>query len=37
MEYLEMIPAYIRQATAGQEGKYLDEILDITNASLETR
>ena len=36
VEFLESIPAYIRQATEGHEGKYLDKIFDIINSSLET-
>lgn len=36
VEFLENIPAYIRQATEGHEGKYLDKIFDIINSSLET-
>ncbi|MEW8394241.1 MAG: DUF4011 domain-containing anti-phage protein Hhe [Candidatus Thiodiazotropha sp.] len=35
VEFLEMIPSYIRQATEAKEGKYLDQIFDIINASLE--
>jgi very-short-patch-repair endonuclease len=35
VEFLEMIPSYIRQATEGAEGRYLDQIHDIINASLE--
>ncbi len=30
-----MIPSYIRQATEAVEGKYLDQVFDIVNASLE--
>jgi len=35
VEFLEMIPSYIRQATEAMEGKYLDQVFDIVNASLE--
>jgi very-short-patch-repair endonuclease len=35
VEFLEMIPSYIRLATEGAEGRYLDQIHDIINASLE--
>ncbi len=35
VEFLEAIPSYIRQATEGTEGRYLDEVFDIINASLE--
>ena len=34
-EFLEMIPSYIRQATTASEGKYLAQIFDIINSSLE--
>jgi very-short-patch-repair endonuclease len=36
-EFLELIPSYIRQATEGREGKYLDQVFDIINASFEKR
>ncbi|MES9874191.1 MAG: DUF4011 domain-containing anti-phage protein Hhe [Candidatus Sedimenticola sp. 6PFRAG7] len=35
VEFLEMIPSYIRKATEAKEGKYLDQVFDIINASLE--
>ena len=34
-EFLEYIPGYLRQATCGKEGKYLNNIFEIINASLE--
>lgn len=35
VEFLEMIPSYIRQATEAAEGKYLEQVFDIINSSLE--
>ncbi|MCU7926725.1 MAG: DUF4011 domain-containing protein [Candidatus Thiodiazotropha sp. (ex Dulcina madagascariensis)] len=35
VEFLEMIPSYIRQATEATEGKYLNQVFNIINASLE--
>ena len=35
-EFLEFIPAYLRIATAPEEGKYLDQVFEIVNASLAT-
>jgi len=35
VEFLEVIPSYIRQATEAAEGKYLEQIFDIINGSLE--
>ncbi len=35
VEFLEVIPSYLRQATDGVEAKYLDQVFDIINASLE--
>lgn len=35
VEFLEMIPQYIRKGTEAAEGKYLDQVFDIINASLE--
>lgn len=35
VEFLELIPSYIRQATEGAEGRYLDQVFDIINGSLE--
>lgn len=34
-EFLESIPYYIRQATAAEEGKYLEQVFSIINVSLE--
>lgn len=34
-DFLEMIPSYIRQGTEATEGRYLDQVFDIINASLE--
>ena len=34
VEFLEMIPSYLRQGTDGSEGKYLEQVFDIINASL---
>lgn len=34
-EFLEHIPLYLRQATDGAEGQYLDRVFSIINASLE--
>jgi len=35
VEFLETIPFYIRQATEVAEGRYLDQVFDIINASVE--
>ena len=35
VEFLEMIPSYIRQATDSAEGKYLAQVYDIINTSVE--
>lgn len=35
VEFLETIPSYIRTATEPTEGKYLEQIFDIINMSLE--
>ncbi len=35
VEFLETIPSYIRQATEPAEGRYLEQVFDIVNASLE--
>jgi very-short-patch-repair endonuclease len=32
-EFVEMIPLYLRQATSGEEGKYLDQVLSIIEQS----
>lgn len=34
-EFLEAVPSYLRQATEGREGKFIDDIFEIINASLE--
>lgn len=34
-EFLERIPPYLRQATAAPEGEYLEQVLEIINASME--
>ena len=34
VEFLEMIPSYIRQATEAVEGQYLEQVFDIINASM---
>jgi very-short-patch-repair endonuclease len=34
-EFLELIPPYLRQSTNASEGRFLDEILEIINASAE--
>jgi len=36
VEFLEMVPSYIRKGTEASEGVYLDQVFDIINASLET-
>ena len=36
VEFLEMVPSYIRQATAAAEGKYLDQVFEIVNNSSES-
>jgi very-short-patch-repair endonuclease len=35
VEFLELIPSYIRQGTEAAEGKYLEQVFEIINASLE--
>lgn len=35
VEFLEAVPSYIRKATEPAEGKYLEQIFDIINMSLE--
>jgi very-short-patch-repair endonuclease len=35
VEFLEVVPPYIRQATAASEGEYLERVFQIINASLE--
>ncbi len=35
VEFLEMIPSYIRKATEATEGSYLEQVFDIINSSLE--
>jgi very-short-patch-repair endonuclease len=34
-EFFESIPSYIREGTEASEGKYLDKVFDMINASLE--
>ena len=34
-EFLEVIPCYIREGTEAAEGKYLEQVFNIINASLE--
>ncbi len=34
-EFLEYIPGYLRQSTAAMEGQYLEQVLEIINASME--
>jgi hypothetical protein len=34
-EFLELIPSYIRKVTEPAEGKYLEQVFGIINASLE--
>ena len=34
-EFLEMIPSYLRKATEADEGRYLDQVFEIINASIE--
>jgi len=34
-EFLEYIPGYLRQSTAAAEGQYLEQVLEIINASME--
>lgn len=34
-EFLELIPAYLRQSTAKEEGAYLGQVFEIINTSLE--
>lgn len=33
-EFLQFIPGYLRQATCGKEGAFLDGIFEIINASV---
>jgi len=35
VEFLEAIPSYIRLSTEATEGKYLEQVFDIINASME--
>ncbi len=35
VEFLEMIPSYIRLATEAAEGRYLEQVFEIINSSLE--
>lgn len=35
VEFLELIPSYIRQGTEAAEGKYLEQVFQIINGSLE--
>lgn len=35
VEFLELIPLYIRQATESAEGKYLERVFEIINTSME--
>lgn len=35
VEFLETIPSYIRKGTEAAEGKYLEQVFDIINVSLE--
>ena len=35
VEFLEVLPSYIRQATEASEGKYLEQVFDIINASMD--
>lgn len=35
VEFLEQIPRYLREGTAVNEAKYLDQVFEIVNASLE--
>lgn len=35
-EFIELIPSYLRHATEAAEGKYLDQVFEIINASLDT-
>lgn len=34
-EFLEQVPRYLREGTESAEGKYLDQVFEIINASLE--
>lgn len=34
-EFLEAVPSYLRQATEGREGKFIEQVFEIINASLE--
>ena len=34
-EFLEYMPSYLRQATLGEEGKFLKDVLEIVNANVE--
>lgn len=34
-EFLETVPSYLRQATDAREGKYIERVFEIINASLE--
>jgi hypothetical protein len=35
VEFLELIPSYIRQSTEPAEGRYLDQVFNIINVSME--
>ncbi len=35
VEFLETLPSYIRHATEAAEGKYLEQVFDIINASMD--
>ena len=37
VEFLELIPFYIRQPTEAAEGKYLRQVFNIINASFEEK
>lgn len=36
-EFLKYMPPYLRQATFGKEGQFLQAILEIINANIEER
>lgn len=35
-EFLEYIPSYLRQATSPEEGRYLEDVLEVINSASET-
>ena len=35
-EFLESVPSYLRQATDGREGKFIEQVFEIINASFES-